>query len=64
MFPNKDSTQIISTDYDSYEMTVLDQIRIEQLKKQIKFNGFKFKFFISNNNHYYSSHDLVQKHNR
>ena len=64
MLPNKDSSQIIPTDYDSYEMTVLDQMRIEQLKKQIKFNGYKFKFFISNNNHYYSSYDLVQKHNK
>ena len=64
MFPNKDSNLIIPTDYDSYEMTVLDQMRIEQLKKQIKFNGYKFKFFISNNNHYYSSYGLVQKHNK
>ena len=41
MFPNKDSNLIIPTDYDSYEMTALDQMRIEQLKKQIKFNGYQ-----------------------
>lgn len=54
----------IHQDYDSYELSNVDEARIKPLMKQIVSNGYQFEYFVSTVYHHYCSYGLVQKHNR
>ena len=51
-------------DYDSYELSILDNTRIQPLLEQIRLNDLSFKFFISSVYWSSTSYDVVQKHNK
>ena len=52
---------ILHQDYDSYELSVIDEVRIKPLYDQIVRNGYQFEYFVSVVFHGYRSYDLVQK---
>ena len=52
---------MIDRDYDSYELSILDNARIEPLLEQIRLNDLSFKFFISSVYWTSTSYDVVQK---
>lgn len=54
----------IHQDYDSYELSNVDEARIKPLMKQIVSNGYQFEYFVSTVYHHYCSYDLIQRHNR
>ena len=51
-------------DYGSYELSVLDNTRIQPLLEQIRLNDLSFKFFVSSVYWSSTSYDVVQKHNK
>ena len=55
---------ILHQDYDSYELSVLDQTRIQPLYDQIVSNGYQFEYFVSAVFHSYRSYEKVQKYIR